>query len=205
MEVNPYAAPLASTDVAPTGPAAVRVGFWPRLGASLVDTLIVVVSGVVISKGVAAAFPEYLAEELLRTQGKLDPKAVAALPQLSSWMASLAQWSMGIAIVNAGYHVLTEGMVARTVGKLVFGIRIADAQGRKATIPRLLARVGLKESGALLILLAILTNLHWLTRVAQVPSWIVSIGCFFVFAEHKRTLHDLGAGTAVYRNSDVVP
>jgi uncharacterized RDD family membrane protein YckC len=205
MDVNPYAAPLAPTiDVSASG-GVVRVGFWPRVGAGLIDALVTSVVGVLISGALAAAFPEYLAAALLGTQGKLDPKAVAALPVLSSWMEFSIRWMMGLAVVAVVYHLLTEGLFGWSLGKLLLGLRIADTDARQAGVGRLLGRAALKELSRLLVVAAMLTNVQMLAKVAQVPSLVFVAGCFLVFASHRRALHDLAAGTAVYRASDVTP
>jgi uncharacterized RDD family membrane protein YckC len=204
MDANPYAAPTAPLDMAvQASSGAVRVGFWPRLGAGLLDTALTWIIGVIISGAVAATFPEYLAETMRHMQDKLDPKAAAAMPALMTWTTTMARWSMGAAVFGVTYQVLTEGLFGRSLGKLLLGLRIADVDAKKASVGRLLGRVALKQLSAVLMVAAILTNWQLLTKVAQVPAWLMFIGCFFVFAPHRRALHDLAAGTAVYRNTDV--
>jgi uncharacterized RDD family membrane protein YckC len=64
--------------------------------------------------------------------------------------------------------------------------------------------MALKQSSGLLAFAAMATGIHALEPVSQVLAYVVGIGCFFIFAQHRRALHDLAAGTAVYHNTDVI-
>jgi uncharacterized RDD family membrane protein YckC len=204
MEINPYAAPLAPTEVAPTtASGAVRVGFWPRFAAGIIDLVLVWVIGVLISGAVVSAFPGYLTEAIARSQAKIDPKVAAQMSAMLGFAQTMTRWLMGTAVVSVAYQLLTEGLFGRSLGKLMLGIRIADLNAHKAAVGRLLGRASLKQLSNLLVIVAMMTNKYVLSQVAQVPGWLFIIGCFFVFARNRRALHDWAAGTAVYRNSDV--
>jgi uncharacterized RDD family membrane protein YckC len=204
MDANPYAAPLAPTDVALASEGPVRVGVWPRLGAALIDGVVVGIIGIIISGAVAAMFPDYVADVIARSQAKLDPTVAAKMGAMLTWTQTMIRWSVGVAVAASLYGML-EGLFGRALGKLILGLRIADLNARTAGVGRLLGRTALKHSGSFLGLAAILTGKHLITQVGQVPSLVISAGCLFVFAAHRRALHDLAAGTAVYRNSDVTP
>jgi uncharacterized RDD family membrane protein YckC len=198
---NPYAAPKAPTEV---DVASARVGFWPRLGAALIDFAVVVAVGFLISDLVSSWFADYLAQSFARAQAKLDPKAAAAMtPALIQVTQTMARISLGAVLFGLPYALL-EGLTGRALGKLLLGLRIADVDGKPAKRGRLLGRAALKDLHRILTLVAMLTGVELFAQIAQVPFWVMALGCFFVFAAHRRALHDLAAGTAVYRNSDVV-
>jgi uncharacterized RDD family membrane protein YckC len=204
MDANPYAAPLASTEVAPATLGPVRVGVWPRLGAALIDGVVIWIIGILISGAMVAMFPGYLADAVARSQAKLDPKMAEKMGAMLAWTQTMTRWSMGAAVAASLYGLL-EGLFGRALGKLILGLRIADVNARTASLGRLMGRMALKHSGSFFLLAAVLTGKYVVAQVGQVPSWVFSAGCLFVFAAHRRALHDLAAGTAVYRNSDVSP
>jgi uncharacterized RDD family membrane protein YckC len=204
MDANPYAAPLAPTDVAPASEGPLRVGVWPRLGAALIDGTVIWIIGIIISGAVWAMFPGYVAEVLARTQVKLDPKVAEKMGSMQTWTQIMIRWSVGAGVAAALYGLL-EGLFGRALGKLILGLRIADVNARTAGVGRLLGRMALKHSGSLLTVAAMLSGKYLVAQVGHVPGWVFTAGCLFVFAAHRRALHDLAAGTAVYRNSAVTP
>jgi uncharacterized RDD family membrane protein YckC len=203
MESNPYAAPHASLDVSVATDGPQRVGFWPRFGAALIDGVVVWVLGILVSGFVASLFPDYIADTLARSQAKVDPKVAAQIGAMLKFSQSIIRWGMGVTVVSVIYSLL-EGLTGRALGKMLLGLRIAGLEGQPAPLGRLLARTGCKQLAGLITLVAMATSSHLLAQIAQVPSWAVIVGFLFVLAKHKRALHDLAAGTAVYHNTDLV-
>jgi uncharacterized RDD family membrane protein YckC len=201
MDGNPYAPPAASLDVGTNAVpgAVVRVGFWPRLGAQLIDGVVVILAGLLIARAAANTFSSYYAYLLLQATAKADPKVAAQVAGVVEFTSRLA---IGVGLVS-GVYMLGEGLFGRALGKLLLGLRIAEVDGRRASVGRLLGRAACKSANVVVRLLAMATGLFWLSTVERGLSLVVFVGCFFVFAAHRRALHDLAAGTAVYRNSDV--
>src|SRR5438128_1576209 len=108
---NPYAAPNASLDFAPTGAenAAVRVGFWPRVGASIIDWIVEGLLALALMGLVAKLFPAYLADLTARTQAKMDPKLAAQMLPMMGIMTAFARWAAAVGVVALLYG-LFEGL-----------------------------------------------------------------------------------------------
>jgi uncharacterized RDD family membrane protein YckC len=204
MDSNPYAAPNAPLDpVVNPGGGPLRVGFGPRFGAALIDLVVVAALGVVIGGAVASMFPDYLAEVIARQTAKTDPKVAEQMKAMGGFFQAIARFSAGAAVAGALYGLI-EAFSGRSLGKLLLGLRIADTNGKVATLGRLMGRWAVKQSGSLMALLAMVTGVYLIAQIAQVPSWAVSIGFLLVLGKKRMALHDMAAQTAVYRNSDVI-
>jgi uncharacterized RDD family membrane protein YckC len=192
------AAGLGTGVAASEGPS--RVGFWPRVGASLIDVAVVAALGVALADLAAALFPGYTAEVLAHQQAKT---VAAQTPGMSSLLRSVARWAAAAELAAVVYG-LAEGLFGRALGKLLLGLRIADTSGRAASLPRLLGRMAVKQSGALLALTAMVTGSYFVGELGQIPAWAVMIGFLLVLGHKRQALHDRASGTAVYRNTDVI-
>jgi uncharacterized RDD family membrane protein YckC len=209
METNPYAAPNAPLDpgVEAAG-AAVRVGFWPRVGATVIDFVVVVGIGLALTSVVSSLFHGYIAETIAQLEAKMAEKtgAMKGSPQIETlmhWQRFAVGAGASVGLVGFLYMFL-EGLTGRSLGKLALGLRIADVQGRILPVSRLLARMAIKHADRFLTIAGLLAGVRILTQIAQGPFWIIVVGFLAVLAKHRQGLHDLAAKTAVYRNSDLM-
>jgi uncharacterized RDD family membrane protein YckC len=186
---------------APQGP--IRVGFWPRFGAAMIDGAVVVLLGVALANLVASLFPGYIADAIARQQAKLDPKVAAKMSAMSDFVRWSVRWPAAVNMVEVFYGLL-EGLFGRALGKLLLGLRIAGPSGQVASVGRLLGRMAVKQSGALVVMAGMLTGSVFLARVNWIPDLAITIGFLLVFGQRRQALHDMAAGTAVYRNTDVI-
>jgi uncharacterized RDD family membrane protein YckC len=202
MDANPYAAPKAVD--APEGEAGalVRVGFGARFGASLIDGVVLMILSAVLTGFIASLFPGFVGDMLGRQQAKLDPKVAAQMPAMVTFMQWMVRWQIAIVFVGLLYACF-EGLFGRALGKLLLGIRIADARGHRAAVPRLLARMAVKNCGSLLSVVAVIVGSHVFLQISGGVGWIIAFGCLLVLGKKRQALHDLAAKTAVYRNSDL--
>jgi uncharacterized RDD family membrane protein YckC len=90
-----------------------------------------------------------------------------------------------------------EGLFGRALGKLLLGLRIADVNGRAASIARLLARAAVKQSAGLLSLTSLVTGAFVLTQVGSILRYAIVIGFLFVLRAHRRALHDFALGRSL--------
>jgi uncharacterized RDD family membrane protein YckC len=199
METYPYAAPNATieSDAAAVPGVAARVGFWPRLGAVLLDGLIAGIIAAVIARPVASLFPRYLAYLIEQAQARVGDHAGRFT---SSGFSS--SWAIALALVSAVYH-LTEMLFAASPGKMLLGLRIAGADARRASIGRLAARMVLKNASTPLKLFIMFTGLFVLEKIDMALGFALLVSYLPILAKSRRALHDFVAGTAVYRASDV--
>src|SRR5260370_6195426 len=112
-----------------------RIGFGPRLGAALIDFLIVCAAIVVIGPLLGGLLGAAALSEASKEAG--DPAAQGAI--YGGLLGALGGLLFGGPIIGAIYF-LVEGVTGYTVGKLALGIRIGTAEMTPAPIPKLLLR-----------------------------------------------------------------
>lgn len=151
-------------------------GFWRRVGAALVDGILLsIVSGVIFAGPLApiAAGLAGSVEDIVE-----DPETflVSYMLQLLTVMSALSLLYLALVYV---YFVVATGLWGRTVGKRLLGLRVVNAVGQPPGIGRALLReiVGKFLSGLLL-------GLGYL--------WVA-------WDERKQGWHDKIAGTTVVR------
>ncbi len=148
---------------ATTGGEGRPAGFWIRVVAYIIDGIILnVVNGILF--GIAGV-------------------NVFALDTGSPEAAGSAAGVIGLilVVVNLGYFVVLEASkLQATLGKLVVGIRVSDANGQRIGIGRSIGRT-----------------------LAKIVSYIVLLIGFIMvaFTDRKRGLHDMLAGTLVHYRS----
>ncbi|MGO1000715.1 RDD family protein [Lysobacter sp. CA196] len=172
---SPYAAPRAGVADDTTvvhGFEVVHVGFWKRLAAYMIDSLLV---------GIA-----YYAVSMVLTVGLIG-FGMSSASGLSSaaWLENpgvAIAVLMGvvytcIGLISAAYYVGFESSsMQATLGKLAVGIKVVDADGRRLTRMRALGR--------------------WASSLLSYLSLCVGF-LMIAFTERKRGLHDILAKTQV--------
>ena len=169
-----------------------RVGFWPRLGAYLLDLVLLVVLALALKNVVAAWFPGAVAELLAKWQ-----ESPGALKLGENWAATV------VAITVLGpFYALVEGLWGKSPAKWLLGLRIAAASNHKPRLSRLLLRFALKGSGTILGALAVVAGLGLLETAGNLVGFVFLLGCFLVFRRSRQALHDQLARTIVLRKAD---
>ncbi|WP_223621306.1 RDD family protein [Lysobacter sp. ESA13C] len=172
---SPYAAPRAGVADDTTvvhGFEVVHVGFWKRLAAYMIDSLLV---------GIA-----YYAVSMVLTVGLIG-FGMSSASGLSSatWLENpgvAIAVLMGvvytcIGLISAAYYVGFESSsMQATLGKLAVGIKVVDAEGRRLTRMRALGR--------------------WASSLLSYLSLCVGF-LMIAFTDRKRGLHDILAKTQV--------
>jgi uncharacterized RDD family membrane protein YckC len=164
-----------------------RVGFGPRFAAAIID-------GVAV--GLAGFVPAAILGWMLgRQAGESGTGAAAALG------AALGL----VAVFRAVYffYSLIEGFTGASPGKRLLGLKVGTAGGQEGSTPLYLKRWAVKYSGSWLGLLGAVPGLHALGLLAPAAGIAIFLGCFLVLGEKRQALHDIGAGTAVFRTADL--
>ena len=173
----------ASSAIAPTSqPETRRVvqpgGFFPRLIATIIDTLILAVVTVPIAYLV-------LAQRVTPTgqsNAFLDQlKGLSGSNSTPERLTQLAQLSAGIAILLLFYYVGTWSILGGSPGQLVMSLRIVDRSAKTVGFGRALLRYIMKGFFGFL--------------------WPVS-ALMVAFGKDKRAIHDFLAGTYVIQFLD---
>ncbi len=171
-----------------------RTGFGPRLGAFLLDLVLIVIITIILSAvfsigGMAAGAAAGAGDEFNQMAGAT-----------TGFMAGILA-AMVVSYIVAAVWMLLEGFTGYTIGKLIVGIRIGNDDGTKAGTGKLLLRYAIKNSAFLLGILAVITSVGAIKIFGNVLGLIVIIGCFFVLGAKKQAFHDMIAKTAVYKKS----
>ena len=189
LEHNPYAPPQAALlQTAPSVPELVYAGVWRRLGASIVDTLILLTASLLVAR-------------------------FLSLP-LGGGML----WFMSGLLLVLFYHVYLVRVLGGTPGKLLFKMRIAMVDGSRVTLAAAFLRYSVTLVLTYLLPLATffsdLLNEWWpdtietwqLARTplrlipgALVLAWNASEFMVLLFNEQRRGPQDYMAGTVVIR------
>jgi uncharacterized RDD family membrane protein YckC len=174
-----------------------RVGFWLRVGASVIDIVIVMVLALVARGLIASLFPDQLAVALGWQLEKVPPGAPGR-----GFAEGMATMGFAAGFLGLAYG-LFEGLAGWSPGKLLLSLRIVDEGGQRAPLGKLLARYAIKQSASILALVALFLASKPLSTTGTIASVIIFLGFFLVLTRSKQALHDKIAGTAILRKADV--
>ena len=163
-----------------------RVGFGKRLGSSLLDFIISLLPGIVLGIYAGATIAAFLLD-FFYDEAQLETIQAGFSGEIAASIIGLVASLAGIAFTSIFFYVL-EGFTGQTPGKMILGITVANMNGEKATIDKLLLRAFIKIIGSFV----------------GIIGFIIFIGCFLVLGEKKQALHDIICKTAVYKKSDIV-
>lgn len=124
-------------------------GFGPRVGAALIDSILLTVVGLIVT-----------------------------LPLMASGSTGAA-WFFSLAISFAYFAGMESSPLQATVGKLVFGLRVADLEGKRIDVGR----------AAIKHLLRLLTTLTAYLCIG-VLGWLM-----VAFTKRKQAFYELASGT----------
>lgn len=153
-----------------------RIGFGKRLGALLVDCVIVGVLVVVLGGAVGGMLG--LSAEGLAAAGQPGAMSGATMGAMVGMIAAMA--------VIALVYFLMEAFTGYTLGKLILGIRIANEDGSQAPVSTLFARWALKNISSVLTAAAVFTGIELLSVLGNVGGLVIFVGCFLVLGMTRR-------------------
>lgn len=179
----------------PTTPDGVRLaGWWQRVGASLIDGLILLLVGGVLTfplwRHVISDFGDFLDKAMAASRNGTPP------PSSASFQRSLVGAVLPIALINLGVNlVYTVGFLRwkqATPGKLVMGLRVRLRERPELPLPTILVRWAVQSAVPGLVgLIPLIGTLTTLFRLLDDlwPLWDTT----------KQALHDKVAKTNVVR------
>ncbi len=173
---NASVPPVTAPPLPQTTTAALEdyAGFWKRVGAYIIDYIVLLIPGKLIGMTFGGAAATAALEEAQKTAAG-DPQVMFAALDVyvqTAWPALL----LSTVFVWLYFALLESSVWQGTVGKLVLGIRVTDLHGERISVPRALARY-----------------------VAKFLSVIIlGIGFLMVaWTQRKQGLHDMLASTLV--------
>ncbi len=199
-EINPIDEQKKLLDIMPdySGPIndkEYRVGFGRRLGAALIDILILTVL-VLLGMAVGGVF------ELI---SNVDWQALATDPQIAKeFQLDLVRTAYPISLAISVVYYSLEVILGASLGKLILGIQIANANRTKATVMQLLLRAVIKHIDYVFTLLLVITGVMYFSTLTTITSLIICIGFFFVLTEKRQAFHDMIAKTCVFFKDELI-
>ncbi len=179
-----------------------RVGFGRRLGAMLIDAMILAIILLVVFS-VSGFLKEYaeFSEKLMSLMDSGNEAYMGAY--LAKFTDEHFISFLFIPLMLLLYNSL-EVLIAATPGKLLLDMRIAGAGRKKADTVSLVKRFAFKNSGQILSLLSYVALAGLFDTLSSLAGLVILIGCFFVLGAKRQAFHDMLAKTAVYRKYDVL-
>ncbi len=171
-----------------------RVGFGLRLFASLIDFVFMLIGGLLIG----AIFGGVLGSVFGSAMGPIDAGGESISGTAAGGVLGVLLGALIALPIFGAVYALLEAFTGATVGKMILGIKIGDANGTKAGLGKLFVRYALKNGAFICALLAGLIGVELLNNVGAVWSLLWFLGCFLTLTQARQGLHDKIAGTAVY-------
>ncbi|MDO1530341.1 RDD family protein [Fulvimonas sp. R45] len=174
---TPYSAPAAPLQGLPqTNTAALEdyAGFWKRLAAFIIDTILLYV----VFRFIGMLFGFNAIEEA--AQAAMKQEMLNGVSFMHAWQhtqATLWPYNLINTVLGWLYFAICESSAWQaTVGKLALGIRVTDMQGSRISFLRAVGRYAAKFLSYIILLIGFL---------------------MVAFTRRKQGLHDLVAGTLV--------
>jgi len=178
-----------------------RVGFGKRLGATLLDGLIVGLIAVIVSLALGSTLDTYV-DGLITKQLEEIPNA-ADMPELA---INMMRYGIMFGVVAGGLGLLlslVELFMGASIGKMILGIAIAKENGARGNITVWGIRWILKQSSGILSFIGTILAIKAISNISSVIGLAYLVGCFFVLGVKRQALHDTISKTAVYEKEDI--
>lgn len=173
-----------------------RIGFGLRLGALLLDCILVFVLSWLGAGTIGGMLGGTAASMAADAMAGADTTQVN-MAVVGGIVGAILGVFIAAAVIGTLYFLI-EGFTGFTLGKLILGIRIANADGTAASVPTLLGRYLLKNCNLVLSLVSIVTGVAALSTLGRIGGLIIFVGCFFTLGAAKQAFHDMIMKTAVY-------
>lgn len=181
-------------------PLVFRVGFPKRLGAGLLDWIYLWIITFILDSliGYSADTTQFTTDIL---EGFKNPEQMERI--MMSFL-ELNQLSIFIGIIIPGIYYLLEVFTGASLGKLTFGIQIADADRKQSQYGQLWLRYFIKHIAIFIQIVWILTFVNELMILMVMCMTVIYVGFFLTLGRKKQAVHDMLAKTAVYHKRDVL-
>lgn len=177
-----------------------RIGFGRRLGATLLDYLILSVVIIIVFQA-NGFFQSYMN---MISQVKDYASNPTMLQELQTQFLNENMSNFFFAnILTLAYSTL-EILIGASLGKLILGIQIAGADRKKASYGKLTYRWFIKGLGSFFSLAWLATGLTFLSTANQLYFFVLIVGFFFTLSQKRLAFHDMLSKTAVFRKNDVL-
>ncbi len=171
-----------------------RIGFGLRLGAYLIDTIVIWIIGGILGFVLGGV----LGVGVGATAGAGGSDEAAQAAALAGVMGAIVGTVIGVGIASIGW-IAWEGLTGQALGKMLLKIRIKTEDGSKAGTDKLLTRAAVKYSPSILSLIGGLTKVSAISSLGNLAGLVIFIGCLMVLGQKRQAIHDMVAKTAVFK------
>lgn len=180
-------------------PALERVGFGKRLGAYLLDFVAAGIGGAIIGMFAGATLAAlFFATEAGEGMDEAEALGGGIVGIIGGMLGTIAGMLIIVLLI-----MLLEAFTGQTIGKMILGIKNANADGTEASTGTLLTRAGIKYISTIMTVLAGITGVGMLASFGSLAGFAVFIGFFFILGDKKQGFHDMISKTAVFDKSDI--
>ena len=170
-----------------------RVGFGPRFGAKLIDTVFIWILAMFVVGPVVATIAGAGASTLGSDEYEQAGAAIGGF--LAGYILSFP--------ITVMLYTLIEAFTGASPAKMVLGLKVGKEDGSSGETSDYLKRWAIYNSGSICTVIALL-GLAFMSTIGMICSLVIFIGCFFVFGDAKQGLHGKWSQTAIFNKSDLV-
>ena len=177
-----------------------RIGFGPRLGAFVIDIVFVWILAAILSR-VSSSWMAVQArahfEFLVSSQ--FIPNIYTS--DMFDLLVSIIRISL-IVIFAELLYFSTEIFLGASLGKIILGLKIANADGGNASVGALIGRYLLKHIKRACTVLSFFAFAAMFNFIGSLFGFVIFIGCFFAAGDRHQALHDMLCHTVVVRKNE---
>lgn len=177
----------------------VRIGFGPRLVASIIDMILSFIVGSIFAFTKVFSFFDLSNSAYFNSQEFNDIETSLEMFGSDINLSDVQIWILGY-FIGVVLYTLIEGVTGASPGKRAQKIIIANEDGSEGDVTLFMSRWAIKNISNLMSLLIILTGAISIQWVGSLLGWVVFLGCFLVLASHRQALHDKIVKTAVFNS-----
>jgi uncharacterized RDD family membrane protein YckC len=177
-----------------------RIGFGKSLLAALIDYAIVAIVTIIIFS--YSGFFKSAAD--FGTNVRSAGGDVALIQELQNEFLAQNRGNFYFSILISMAYFSLEILVAASLGKLILGLQIGRADGKKAGYGSLILRYILKYSVNIFSLLWLMTGISTFNSIGTLVFLVIFVGFFFTLSNKRQAFHDMIAKTAVYKKNAII-
>jgi len=177
-----------------------RIGFGPRLGAKLVDIVVIMVIALIIVGPIVGGIVGSEAAEAAR-EATSDTGDKDVAEGVGGFFGFLAGMVLSIPITTVLYSLI-EGFKGASPAKMMFGIKVGNENGTEADVKTYMMRWAF-YNGQGLISILVLVGLSFLSTIGTIYGLVILVGCFLVLGEKKQSFHGKWSKTAIFNKKDL--
>ena len=180
-----------------------RIGFGPRLGAYVIDIVLVWILASVFSAMVPSLLVDAAQKQVDETLSSSPMVASVYTGEMLKMLLSVIRVALFVNLARLIYFS-TEIFLGASVGKMLLGLKIVSADGGDASTGVLLGRYLLKHIGKVCTVLSLLCIPMVFNAFGSLFGFVIFVGCFFAAGDRHQTIHDMLCRTIVVKKGVTV-